>query len=80
MCMYMHVQIDSFEDDGMAVLLVYPGGRRSFDVPRELLPEGSSVGDVFEVRFVRDEGETERSAAENRRLIGDALGHEEGRS
>ena len=80
MCMYIQVQIDSFEDDGMAVLLVYPGGRRTFDVPRESLPEGASAGDVFEVRFVRDEDETERSAAVNRRLMGELLGQEEGRS
>ena len=80
MCTYMQVQLDSFEDNGMAVLLVYPDGRRSFDVPRELLPEGCSVGDVFEVRFVRDEDGTERTAAENRRLMGEMLGYEEGRS
>ena len=77
---YMQVQIDSFEDDGMAVLMGYPRGRRAFGVPRELLPGGARVGDVFEVRFVRDEGETERSLAENRRLMGELLGRGEGRS
>ena len=77
---YMQVQVDSFEDDGMAVLIVYPDGRKTFDVPRELLPEGCRTGDVFEVRFARDEDETDRSAAENRRLMGDVLGYEEGRS
>lgn len=79
-CTYMQVQIDSFEDDGMAVLVVYPKGRRTFDVPRELLPEGCGIGDVFEVRFVRDEGETERAAAENRRLMDGLLGRGEGSS
>lgn len=74
----MQVQVDSFEDDGMAVLLVYPDGRRAFDVPRELLPQGCSAGDVFEVRFVRDEDETERTAVENRRLMGEMLGRDEG--
>ena len=74
----MQVQIDSFEDDGMVVLVGYPGGRRAFDVPRELLPVGCGVGDVFEVRFVKDEGETERSSAENRRLMGELLGRGEG--
>ena len=74
MCTYMQVQIDSFEDDGMAVLVGYPKGRRAFDVPREFLPEGCGVGDVFEVRFVRDGGETERASAENRRLMDDLLG------
>lgn len=78
--MYMQVQIDNFEDDRMAVLIGYPKGRRAFDVPRELLPEGARVGDVFEVRFVRDEDETERSFAENRRLMGELLGRGEGSS
>ncbi|MDP9457240.1 MAG: DUF3006 domain-containing protein [Actinomycetota bacterium] len=64
----------------MAVLVVYPEGRRTFDVPRELLPEGCGIGDVFEVRFVRDEGEAERAAAENRRLMDELLGRGEGRS
>ena len=77
MCTYMQVQIDSFEDDRMAVLVGYPEGRRAFDVPRELLPEGCSVGDVFEVRFVRNEDETERSSAESRRLMDELLGRGE---
>jgi hypothetical protein len=71
------VQIDRFEDDGWAVLLLYPDGRRSFDAPRELLPEGASPGDVFEVRFEHDRGETERLAEENRRLMDELLGGEE---
>jgi Protein of unknown function (DUF3006) len=74
----MLVQIDRFEDDGWAVLLVYPDGRRSFDAPRELLPKAASVGDVFEVRFERDKGETERLAEENRRLMDELLGDGEG--
>ncbi len=76
----MQVQIDSFEDDGMAVLVCYPEGRRAFDVPRELLPEGCGVGDVFEVRFVKDEDETQRASAETRRLMDYLLGRGEGRS
>ena len=71
------VQIDRFEDDGWAVLLLYPDGRRSFDAPRELLPEGASPGDVFEVRFEHVRRETERLAAENRRLMDELLGGEE---
>ena len=55
-------------------MLLYPEGGKSFDVPRELLPEGASAGDVFEVGFVRDREETERIAAENRRLLGELLG------
>ena len=66
--------MDRFEDNGMAVLLVYPEGRRSFDVPRELLPREARPGDVFEVRFGRDAGETERIAEENRRLLDELLG------
>lgn len=72
----MQVQINSFEDNGMAQLVIYPDGRRAFDVPRELLPDGSRAGDVFEARFVRDVDETQRSAAENRRLMDELLGHE----
>ena len=65
--------MDRFEDNGMAVLLLYPGGRRTFDVPRELLPRGAQPGDVFEVSFVHDRRETERMAAENKRLIDELL-------
>jgi hypothetical protein len=71
---YMRVQIDRFEDDGWAVLLLYPDGQRSFDAPRELLPEGASAGDVFEVRLERDRAETERLARESRRLMDELLG------
>ncbi len=73
---YMRVQIDRFEHDGWAVLLLYPDGKRSFDAPRELLPEGASPGDVFELRFEHDRAETDRLAAENRRLLGELLGEE----
>ena len=72
----MRVQIDKFEDNGMALLLIYPEGRRGFDVPRELLPEGARAGDVFEVSFAHDQGETERIAAENKRLMDELLGRD----
>jgi hypothetical protein len=72
----VRVQIDRFEDNGWAVLLLYPDGRRSFDAPRELLPEGASPGDVLEVRFEHDRAETERLAEENRRLMDELLGEE----
>jgi hypothetical protein len=72
----MRVQIDRFEDNSWAVLLLYPDGRRSFDAPRELLPAGASPGDVFEVRFEHDRAETERLAEENRRLMDELLGEE----
>jgi hypothetical protein len=72
----MRVQIDRFEDGGWAVLLLYPDRRRSFDVPRELLPAGASSGDVFEVRFEHDRDETQRLAQENRRLMDELLGEE----
>jgi hypothetical protein len=74
----MRVQIDRFEDCGWAVLLMYPDGKRSLDVPRELLPAGASAGDVFEVRFDLDRAETERLAAENRRLLDELLGRDDG--
>ena len=69
--------MDRFEDNGMAVLLPYPEGRRSFDVPRELLPREAKPGDVFEVSFVYDRRETERMADENRRLMEELLGRDE---
>jgi hypothetical protein len=74
---YMRVQIDRFEDNGWAVLLPYPDGRTTFDVPRELLPEEVSAGDVFEIRFEYDREETLRIAEENRRLLDELLGGEE---
>jgi Protein of unknown function (DUF3006) len=72
----VRVQIDRFEDNGWAVLLLYPDGKRSFDAPRELLPEGASQGDVLEVRLEHDRAETERLAEENRRLMDELLGEE----
>ncbi len=70
----MRVQVDRFEDNGMAVLLLLPEGRRNFDVPRELLPWEASPGDVFGARFTRDTGESERMAEENRRLMDELMG------
>ena len=72
----MRVQIDRFEDNGMAVLLSYPEGQRSFDVPRELLPQEAKPGDVFEVSFVHDRRETERMADDNKRLMDELLGRD----
>jgi Protein of unknown function (DUF3006) len=72
----MRVQIDRFEDDGWPVLLPYPEGRTSFDMPRELLPEEVSAGDIFEVRFEYDRDEILRIAEENRRLLEELLGGE----
>ena len=70
----MRLQIDRFEDGGWAVVLPYPGGRKSFDLPREFLPAGASAGDVFDVRFEHDRVETERVAGENRRLLDGVAG------
>ena len=72
----MRVQVDRFEDNRMAVLLLYPEGRRSFDVPRELLPQEAKPGDVFEGGFVYDQRETERMANENKRLMDELLGRD----
>ena len=72
----MRVQIDGFEDNGWAVLLLYPDERRSFDAPRDLLPEGALPGDVFELRFELDRAETRRPAQENRQLMDELLGDE----
>ena len=63
------MQIDRFEDGGWVVVLPYPDGRKSFDVPRELFPGEASVGDVFDVEVEHDPEETQRLAEENRRLL-----------
>ena len=68
------MQVDKFENNGMAVLLLYPEVHRSFDVPRECLTQEAKPVDVFEVSFVHDRQETERVAAGNRRLLDDFLG------
>jgi Protein of unknown function (DUF3006) len=72
----MRVQMDRIEDNGWAVPLLYPDGRRSFDAPRERLPGEASPGDVFEVRCEHDLGETERLAEENTHLPDELLGDE----
>ncbi|HET7478482.1 MAG TPA: DUF3006 domain-containing protein [Rubrobacteraceae bacterium] len=74
---YMRVQIDRFEDRGWAVLLLYPEGKRSFDVPREMLPDGAREGDVFEARFEPVPEERERLARENRQLVDELLKRDE---
>ena len=72
------MQTDRFEDNGVAVLLLYPDGRLSFDVPREVLPENTQPSDVFEVGFSHDREETERMAEENKRLWDERLGRDDG--
>lgn len=67
------MQLDRFEDNGRAVLLLYPDGRRSLDVPRELLPDGSAPGDAFTLSFERDREETDRLKRENSRLLDELL-------
>ena len=66
----MKVQLDRLEDEGWAVLIL---GRRTFDVPRELLPPEARPGDVFEVGFRRDDAETRRLGEENRRMLDELL-------
>ena len=72
------MQVNRFEDNAMTVLLLYPEGRRSFDVPRELLPENTQPGDVFEVGFSHDPEATERMAEENKQLWDELLGRDDG--
>ena len=74
----MRVQLNRFEDNGIVVLQLYPEGRESFDMPRELLPEDARAGDALEVRFARDREETNHMAAENKRLLDDLLEREDG--
>ena len=73
----MRVQLDRFEDNGFAVLLPYPDGKRSFDVPRESLPRHAAPGDVFTVRFEHDREESRRLVRENRQLMDELLGRGE---
>ena len=72
----MRVQLDRFEDNGMVVLLLYPHGRESFDVPRELLPGNARTRGVLEVSFARDWRQTERMAAESEKLLDELLGRD----
>lgn len=74
---YMRVQLDRFEDNGWAVLLPYPAGNKTFDVPREVLPADAAPGDVFTVRFEPEPEETARLADENRRLMNELLERDE---
>lgn len=74
---YVRVQLDRFEDNEMAVLMLYSEGQRSFDVPRELLPQGTREGDVFKVSFTHDREVMERLAAENKSLLNDLLGRDD---
>ncbi len=69
----MRVQLDRFEDNDFAVLLPYPDGKQSFDVPRQALPQDAAPGDVFMVRFEHDREETSRMEKENRRLMDELL-------
>lgn len=43
------------EDNGIAMLPLYPEGRRTLDVPRELLPREVQPGDVSEVSFAHNQ-------------------------
>lgn len=73
----MRVQLDRYEDNGLAVLSLLPDGRRSFDMPMELLPEGARPGDVFTLSFQKDVEEGERLRTENQRLMDELLGRDE---
>ena len=57
-------------------MLIYSGGRRSFDVPQELLLQDARAGDVLEAGFTHDREETERMAAENKGLLDELLGRD----
>ena len=65
------MQLDRFEDNDMAILPLYPEGWQSFDVPSELLPEYARAVDVLEASFAHDR-------EENRRLLDDFLGRDNG--
>ncbi len=65
----MRVQIDRFENGKWAVVLPYPDGGQTFDVPREVFPENAAEGDVFALLSEFDREETEKMADGNRRLL-----------
>ena len=69
----MRVQLDRFEDNGWAIMLNYPAGNKTFDLPREALPKDATPGDVFDVRFEPDRRETARLVEENQRLMNELL-------
>ncbi|CAN5887459.1 hypothetical protein BH23ACT11_BH23ACT11_18330 [soil metagenome] len=73
----MRVQLDRFEDNGWAVLLPYPTGDRTFDVPRDALPKDAAPGDVFKIEFEPEPEETARLAEENRHLMNEILERDE---
>lgn len=58
-------------------MLIFPDGKRSFDAPREMLPEGASPGDVFDVSCEPVPQETERLADENQRLLDSLMNKDE---
>lgn len=74
----MRVQLDSFEDNETTLLLPYSEGRQSLDVPLQLLLEDARAGDGLEASFAHDRRETRRMAAQNRRLLGNLLGRDNG--
>ena len=65
------MQLDSFEDNGTAILSLYPEGRQGFGVPRKLLLEDARAGGVLEASLAHDR-------EENRRLLDGLLGRDRG--
>ncbi|MGI8650170.1 MAG: DUF3006 domain-containing protein [Rubrobacter sp.] len=72
----MYVQLDRLEDGRWTVLLPYPEGGHTFEVPARTLPEGASPGDVFGMSFAKDEAETGKARQTNRALMDELLGRE----
>ncbi len=67
----MRVQLDRFEDNGTAILPLYPEGRQGFGVPRKLLPKDARAGGVLEASLAHDR-------EENRRLLDDLWERDDG--
>ena len=65
------MQLDSFEDNGTAILSLYLEGRQGFGVPRKLLLEDARAGGVLEASLAHDR-------EENRRLLDGLLGRDRG--
>ena len=72
----MRLQVDRVEDSGMAILLLYPEGRQSIGVPRELLPKDARAGEVLEAGFAYAPLASARPLHRHKRLLDDLLGRD----
>ena len=72
----MRVQVDRVGDSGMAILLLYPEGRQSLGLARELLPKDARAGEVLEFSFAYAPLPSARPLHRHKRLLDDLLGRD----